>query len=320
MISAHWLAKQKPYWDRLEQLVASTGRRNVRSLSHREIRELALLYRQAASELARAREEPTGAELARYLNQLLGRAHNLIYMGRRARPRGILHFYRDEFPEIFRRTFPAIFAAFVVFLVGALAGVLLSLTSPAFPRYLLGGKMVQTIEQHRMWTQSIVTVKPLASSAIMTNNLIVCFTTFALGVTAGLGTIWMLLLNGLLFGVVNVACWRGGLLFSLWSFVAPHGVLELPAIFIAGGAGLTIGRGFLFPGELPRRVSLARSGAVAVRMVLGTIPLLLVAGTMEGFVSPSGLPAPLKFLVSAALGTMLVLYLSRKSPRETSTG
>ena len=320
MISAHWLAKRKPYWDRLEELVASTGRRNVRSLSHREIQELALLYRQAASDLSRAREEPTGAELARYLNQLLGRAHNLIYMGRRARSKGILHFYLDEFPGIFRETFPAIFVAAMIFVAGALAGILLALSSPAFPRYLLGGKMVETIEQHRMWTQSIVTIKPLASSAIMTNNLIVCFTTFALGITAGLGTIWMLLLNGLLFGVVNTACWRAGLLFSLWSFVAAHGVLELPAVFISGGAGLTIGRALLFPGELPRRVSLARAGALAVRMVLGTIPLLLVAGTMEGFVSPSSLPAPLKFLVSATLAAILVLYLSRKPRPENSAG
>jgi uncharacterized membrane protein SpoIIM required for sporulation len=316
VISAHWLAKRKPYWDRLEHLVASTGRRNVRSLSHREIQELALLYRQAASDLSRVREEPTGAELARYLNQLLGRAHNLIYMGRRARSKGILHFYLYEFPEIFRRTFPAILAAFLIFVAGTLIGLLLSMGNPAFPRYLLGGKMIETIEHHQMWTQSIVTIKPLASSAIMTNNLTVCFTTFALGVTAGLGTVWMLLLNGLLFGVVNVACWRAGLLFSLWSFVAPHGVLELPAIFIAGGAGLTIGRGVLFPGELPRRVSLARAGALAVRTVLGTIPLLLVAGTMEGFVSPSSLPAPVKFLASATLGAMLVLYLSRKSPQQ----
>jgi uncharacterized membrane protein SpoIIM required for sporulation len=319
VISTHWLAKRRPYWDRLEQLVASTGRNNVRSLSHAEIQELALLYRQAASDLSRVREEPTGAELARYLNGLLGRAHNLIYMGRRARSKGILHFYLDEFPAIFRRTFPATFAAFAIFVAGVLAGMLLSLTNPAFPRYLLGGKMVETIEHHQMWTQSIVTIKPLASSAIMTNNMIVCFTTFALGITAGLGTVWMLLLNGLLFGVVNVACWNSGLLSSLWSFVAPHGILELPAIFIAGGAGLTIARGFLFPGQLPRRVSLARSGALAVRMVLGTIPLLLVAGSMEGFVSPSSLPAPLKFLASAALGSMLVLYLSRKPRAENSS-
>ena len=313
MIRANWLEKRKPFWNRLEQLVTSAGRGNVRALSHREIQELALLYRQAAADLSRVREDPTGAELARYLNQLLGRAHNLIYMGRRAGPRGILHFYSVEYPRIFRSTFPFTLAAFVLFLAGALGGFLLSLANPAFPRFLLGGKMIETIEHHQMWTQSILTVKPLASSAIMTNNITVCFTTFAFGITAGLGTIWMLLLNGLLLGVVSAACWNAGLLLSLVSFVAAHGVLELPAIFIAGGAGLVIARGLLFPGELPRRVSLARAGALGVRMVLGTIPLLLVAGSMEGFVSPSNLPPAVKFLASAVLGTLLVLYL-RRSP------
>jgi uncharacterized membrane protein SpoIIM required for sporulation len=318
MISARWLGKRKPYWDRLEHLVSSTGRGNVRSLSHREIQELALLYRQAAADLSRVREDPTGGELARYLNQLLGRAHNLIYMGRRSGPAGILHFYRDEYPQVFREAFPDVFAAFILFVAGALGGFLLSLASPAFPRYLLGGKMIETIEHHQMWTQSIVTIKPLASSAIMTNNLIVCFTTFAMGITAGLGTVWMLVLNGLLFGVVNAACWNEGMLLSLWSFVAPHGILELPAIFIAGAAGLGIARGLLFSGALPRSVSLARAGRRSVRLVLGTIPLLLVAGTVEGFVSPSTLPIPLKFLLSASLGTLLVFYLTRK-PRMART-
>jgi uncharacterized membrane protein SpoIIM required for sporulation len=313
LISAYWLEKRKPYWDRLEQLVTSTGRGNVRSLSHREIQELALLYRQAASDLSRVREDPTGGELARYLNQLLGRAHNLIYMGRRAGPAGILHFYGVEYPQIFRETFPSIFAAFVVFIAGAVGGLLISLANPGFTLYLLGPKMISTIEHHRMWTQSILTIKPLASSAIMTNNMIVCFTTFAMGITAGLGTIWMLLLNGLLFGVVNAACWNAGLLGSLWSFVAPHGVLELPAVFIAGGAGLVIARGLLFPGELPWRVSLSRAGSLAVRMVLGTIPLLLVAGSLEGFVSPSNLPPVVKYLVSGTLGLALIFYLTRKS-------
>ena len=101
---------------------------------------------------------------------------------------------------------------------------------------------------------------------------------------------------------------------QLWSFVAAHGILELPAIFIAGGAGFGIARGLLFPGNLPRRVSLVLAGSRSVRLVLGTIPMLLVAGLIEGFVSPSNLHPPTKFLLSAALGTMMVLYFLKKSP------
>ena len=96
---------------------------------------------------------------------------------------------------------------------------------------------------------------------------------------------------------------------QLWSFVAPHGVLELPAIFIAGGAGLRIAQGLLFPGVLPRRDSLARAGAEAVQLLVGTIPILIIAGLIEAFVSPTTLPIALKFSVAAALFVLLNVYL-----------
>jgi uncharacterized membrane protein SpoIIM required for sporulation len=173
--------------------------------------------------------------------------------------------------------------------------------------------MMDTIEKREMWTQSIVTIKPLAASSIMTNNLSVSFATFALGITAGIGTVWMIVVNGMLIGVIGAATWQAGMALQLWSFVAPHGILELPAIFIAGGAGLEIARGMLFPGLLPRRESLARTGGRAARLVLGIVPMLVVAGIIEGFVSPSGIAAPLKFLLAAVLFAALATYLARPS-------
>jgi uncharacterized membrane protein SpoIIM required for sporulation len=314
MISTRWLEKRRPHWNRLEQLVAASGRRSVTALTPAELQELALLYRQSASDLSSVREDPTSKQLAVYLNQLLGRAHNLIYMGRRANKRGIWTFYKDTYPRIFRETFGDTFVAFVLFLVAAVAGVLMGIGDPGFERYFLGPHMMQSIENHKMWTDSIVTVKPMASSGILTNNISVAFAAFAFGITAGIGTVWMMLLNGLMMGVVGLACWREGMSLPLWSFVAGHGVLELPAIFIAGGAGLGIAKGLLFPGALPRRESLVRAGARSVRLVLGTIPMLLIAGFVEGFISPTSLAPGLKFLLAAALGTLLVLYLMRRSP------
>ena len=149
--------------------------------------------------------------------------------------------------------------------------------------------MSDTIERRQMWTESILTIKPLASSAIMTNNLTVSFTTFAFGISAGLGTVYMLAVNGLLMGVICAACWQAGLGLRLATFVAPHGVLELPAIFIAAAGGLLIARGLLFPGSLPRRDALVYGGQ-GVRLAFGIIPMLVVAGIIEGFVSPSRWP------------------------------
>jgi uncharacterized membrane protein SpoIIM required for sporulation len=143
----------------------------------------------------------------------------------------------------------------------------------------------------------------------MTNNLGVAFTTFAAGITGGLGTIYMMVFNGLLIGVIGTACWLSGMSLQLWSFVAPHGVLELPAIFIAGGAGLRLAYGLLFPGFLSRRESLARAGTESVKLLIGVVPILVIAGVIEAFVSPTGLAVALKFGMAGALFALLAAYL-----------
>ncbi|MGA2511471.1 MAG: stage II sporulation protein M [Candidatus Acidiferrales bacterium] len=317
MISTSWLKKRRPYWARIDELLTRSGRSGVRALTHAELQELALLYRQTASDLATIREDASSRNLAHYLNQLLGRAHNLIYMGRRSRPSGIIKFYRETFPQIFHDTFAYTFTAFAIFFAMAAAGTMMAIIDPGFQRYFLGAQMMETIEKRQMWTHSVVSIKPLASSMIMTNNLAVSFTTFALGITAGIGTVFELMFNGLLIGVVGAACWQAGMSGQLWSFVAPHGVIELPAIFIAGGGGLLLAKGLLFPGTLPRRASIAIEGGRAVRLALGIIPMLIVAGTIEGFISPSDLPVRLKYSVAAGMFALLLLYVKRKAPQKT---
>jgi uncharacterized membrane protein SpoIIM required for sporulation len=161
-----------------------------------------------------------------------------------------------------------------------------------------------------MWTHSVVAAAPQESSFIMTNNMTVSFLTFAGGITAGLWTLFQLFFNGMLLGVIGVACAMNDMSIKLWSFVAPHGVLELPAIFIAGGAGLRLAQALLFPGTLSRRDSLAIGGNQAVQLLVGVIPVLIIAGTIEGFFSPSSVLAPAKFLVAALLFALFTLYLT----------
>ena len=280
------------------------------ALTHDEVRELALLYRQTAADLSTAREDPASATLARYLNDLLSRSHNLVYSGAaRARPAGIVRFYTHDFPQVFRDTLPYTLAALALFLAGGAAAIVLSVTDPRFDRLLLNAQMIDTIERRQMWTHGILSMKPAATSAIMTNNLTVSLAACATGMLAGIGPVYMMLVNGLLIGVIATACARAGMGVQLWSFVAPHGSLELPAIFIAGGAGLVLARGILFPGTLPRRESVAEAGRTAIRLLLGVIPMLVVAGVIEGFVSPTPVDAALKFTIGAGLFVLLLLYL-----------
>ena len=270
------------------------------------------MYRQTAADLSVVREDPGQAPLTRHLNDLLGRSHNLVYAGAaRSRPAAVLDFFVNGFPRVFWRTLPYTLAATALFLAGGLAGMFLSAVDPGFERFILNGEMMDTIERREMWTHGILAVKPLASSAIMTNNLAVALAACATGMFAGVGPLYMMLFNGLMIGVVGSACFRTGMSVALWSFVAPHGVLELPAIFIAGGAGLLLGRGILFPGEVPRRESVAEAGGEAIRLLLGVVPLLVVAGVIEAFVSPTPMPPAAKFTAAAAVFVLFAFYLTR---------
>jgi uncharacterized membrane protein SpoIIM required for sporulation len=310
MISTYWLEKRKPQWDALEALLTRTGKAGVARLNRAELRELALLYRQTAADLSVVRNDPGAQNYARYLNRLLGQAHNIIYTGSRTTGfRGLFRFYREDFPAAFRRNLNYILFATALFFVAALAGFLVTLYDPDFKLRLLGPQMVQTIDRREMWTHSILTMKPAASSAIMTNNLSVSFVAFASGVLFGLGPLYMMATNGLLMGAIAAACWMTGMSDKLWAFVALHGVLELPAIWIAAGAGLLLGRGLLFPGRLSRKQALAEAGAEAVKLVAGIIPLLVVAGILEGFVSPVEVPAVARYPLAAALFAALLTYL-----------
>ena len=309
MISTRWIEKRKPYWAKLESLLNQSTNGGLKSLSRSDLQELSLLYRQTAADLAAIREDPASVHFARYVNRLLVRAHNTIYSGHRSSPLKALSFFWTSYPAAFRRNLKHCLFALLIFAIAGLVGAVLTYQNPDFKVKVLGPRMVETIDRHQMWTHSIVGIKPQASSAIMTNNMSVGFTAFALGITGGLGTIYMMAMNGLLIGVIGVACWFAGMSLPLWSFVAPHGVLELPAIFIAGGAGFRIAQGLLFPGVLPRRDSLARAGTEAVQLLLGTIPILIIAGTIEAFVSPTELAISLKFTMAASLFVLLNVYL-----------
>jgi len=303
------LEKRQIHWKRLEHLLEQVQKDGLRSLTRTELQELGLLYRQAAADLSALREDSTGRSYARSLNLLLSRAHNTIYSGEKSSVHGIVHFYRNTYPQIFRENLRLINMAFLLFVLGSLAGTLLALTRPEYMRSFLGPHMMETIDRHKMWTDSVVSVAPAASSFIMTNNLSVSFLSFAYGITAGVGTVFMMVFNGVMMGIVGTACWLNDMSLPLWSFVAPHGVLELPAIFIAGGAGLRIAQGMLFPGLLSRRDSLAEAGGEAVRLLMGTVPVLVVAGLIEGFISPSALAWQWKFSLAGAIAVIFFSYL-----------
>jgi uncharacterized membrane protein SpoIIM required for sporulation len=311
ILSNLWIQKRKPHWDRLTALVADAGQRRLRGLSRSELQELALLYRQVASDLSTLRQDRTSAALAGQINHLLARAHHIIYSGRRSTWRNLWLFLRDGYPLVFREQVGYVFAATVVMLGAAVVAAGFTLANPRFAHPILGPGIISSIERHEMWTHSLVSVAPQAASQIMTNNISVSFAAFAGGLLFGLGSFYIMFFNGLMLGAVSVACQQAGMAIPLWSFVAAHGSLELPSIAIAGGAGFRLGRGMLFPGIYRWKDSVAKAGVEATRLASGVIPLLIIAGTLEGFFSPSDAPVWLKFSVGGALFTLLLIWLFR---------
>jgi uncharacterized membrane protein SpoIIM required for sporulation len=317
MITNRWIERRRPHWDRLTTLLASADAHGLRSLPHEELREMAFLYRQVASDLSALRQDRSAPTIESFLNQLLARTHNFVYSGRKPGPMVAVRFLVFDYPLLFRRLMPFVMASLVLFLAGGLLGTLLTLAKPVFMRNMLGPAMVGTIERHEMWTHSIEGMAPEASSAITTNNLSVTFMTFASGILGGLGTIYMIGFNGLLLGVVGTACAKAHMSLALWSFVAAHGSLELPAIVLAGAAGMRLGYGLLFPGSFSRRHSLAEGGRDAIQLMAGVVPMLMIAGTLEGFLSPSGAPVAVKFAVGGMLFSLLLFWLfpEREAPK-----
>jgi uncharacterized membrane protein SpoIIM required for sporulation len=182
---------------------------------------------------------------------------------------------------------------------------------------VLPAALIEKVDAGEMWTEEPFAIMPgeLLSTRIATNNITVTFLLFALGLTAGLGTIYMLGYNGFLFGCAAGLCRAAGMDGPFVSFVAAHGPLELFVLFLAGGAGLELGMALVAPGQWSRSEALRTRGNRAVKLVLGGMPLLVVAGLTEGFVSGSAAWWPVggydlaKILTGAILLSAVLAYL-----------
>lgn len=133
---------------------------------------------------------------------------------------------------------------------------------------------------------------------------------FGSGVLAGLVTAWIMVFNGLMLGGLTGLTAHYGIGFELWNFVIGHGVVELSVIFMAGGAGLSLGWAIIYPGLHRRRDALTMAARKSIYLILGCVPLLVLAGTIEGFISPNeNIPWPVKWSVGIGTGILLYSYL-----------
>ncbi len=309
-----FINERKNNWQRLEDLLSiieTSPLNRSGGLSKAEVREFGELYRRAASDLAIARAESRDPKLLNYLNSLVIRAHGKIYRAESEGAGLIWKFFAKDFPQAFRRTWRYTALAFAVFTIFAVASFVLCYNDFTFAEQLGLTEIRFAAQADKKWWLKLNEANQIGSSAILTNNILVALMAFAYGAFFGIGTLYVLITNGLSIGGVLGVCYKVNPAFGndLVTFMVGHGVIELSCIFIAAGAGMLIGYSMINPQDLTRAEALKRNGLEAVRLAIGCAFLLVIAGTIEGFLSPSDLPPPIKFGTGILTGIAMYAYL-----------
>ena len=326
MAQDHFIEKHKTAWQRLEDLLQLFDRRSIHKLHREEVRELGKIYRRTSSDLAVARAESRDPRLINYLNSLVIRAHGRIYQADAQGGSRIKNFFTQDFPQTFRRTWRYTMLSFSVFAVFSVIGFLGTKYDPEFSELLGVPPAFREvyIETKTHWWEDLNEANQVGASSIFTHNIQVTIYTFAFGALFGVGTLFFLAFNGATIASVLALTYRAGFGNDLLTFMVGHGVIELSCIFIAGGAGLLIGSALVLPGDLSRADALKSRGKDAIRLMMGVAVLLVVAGTIEGFISPAPIDPKIKYSIGAITGLAMYSYLllagRRAVARESSDG
>lgn len=315
MTESQFLVRRGEAWKRLETLLGRAGTGGLRRMKAEEVVELGRLYRWVTSDLAYAQGHRFDEGMLAYLNRLTARAHAQVYRGTAQSGRErVVEFFSERFPGEFRRSFLFIFLCIGLTVLGA---VVAYGAISADPERALALLPPDTIPAHiqKSLHDSNFAFKPdqaaTMSAEIITNNIRVAVIAFAGGiVTLGLLTIWIILTNGLMVGGMGAVFGQAGFGYDFWATIAPHGVIELLAIQIAGGAGLLIASAILFPGRLRRRDAVREAGARAGVLIAGVCAMLLVAGTIEGFFSPLRFGPEIRLSVGVLTAVVLLFYFT----------
>ena len=309
---SRFVNERKSNWQRLEELLAKTdGVNGLRALPRAEVRELGELYRRAATDLAVARAESRDAKLVNYLNSLVIRTHGKVYRAEGQGVNLIWKFFAEDFPRTFRKNWQFIAIATGIELLFAVFAFVLVFNDLSFAEVIGVEEIRYMAESNTQWWLSANQANQVTSAFLFTHNIRVSILAFALGAFFCIGSFYILAINGLHFGGVLGACYAVDPNFgnALMTFVIGHGVIETFCIYIAGGAGMMIGYAIINPGNLTRADALKKKGLEAARLVIGCAAILVLAGIIEGFLSPSSLPAWVKYLTGISTGIAMIAYL-----------
>ena len=302
-----WLEKRIPAWRELESLFKTRDRK---STDTGEPRKIISGFHMLVSDLSLARQAIPGSRIHNWLESLFLRGHQLIFRA----PGNTLLRIRDivafESPALIRDMSNLLLYTIVLFIGAILCGWLMISVFPDLTTLFASTEMINRVQSGELWTDGLLNIMPssLLSLSLMTNNITVSIFAFSLGAFYGLGTLYIITLNGLMLGGVFAFTAQYGLNGELLKFIIAHGVVELSVICIAGAMGLNLGEALLRPGTRTRQQAFRKATSDAGKVLVVALPFLVVAGLIEGYISPDP-QFELSFRIVVGITSGLIFWL-----------
>lgn len=303
----------------LDALLNKARGRGPSGLTSEELARLDELYRLATIHLAQVRARTQNEALIQSLNRLVARAHSFIYISPKDNPlKRILRFYTIGFARVIARTGVFHLAAALLFVFGAFIAYHATSAHLSAAYAIMGPQEIRLPGVSREQLEWVLRSgrdqstgeKLQFASLLLTHNTKVGFTAFVLGILAGIPTVFLLLTNGAMIGAFAHIHHEKGIVAEMWAWLLPHGVTEIGAIFLCGGAGLMLGMALIRPGHRSRTQSLVIAAREAVRIVMGVVPMFIAAGFIESFLRQSHMSTQGRIIFAAASALFWAVYIT----------
>jgi Uncharacterized membrane protein len=305
-----FIREYRPLWSELEELLAIFESSRKRGAKAAQIDRLTRLYKTVSGHLAYAQTYYPNDEIAEHLNRLVSRTHHALHSEQWKSSNRLGHFFKYEFACYLRDRRWAILIAALLFGLGALGGYLSVRADPVNLYAIVPANIANNVDPELIGVGHDELAHASFSSSIMANNIKVAVLAFASGITFGLMTVYVLVHNGILIGALAAVFAGAGRSYIFWAYILPHGIIELTAIFIAGGAGLYMGYRMIHPGPYTRKYAFLQSVKQSALLLIGTLPLFVAAGIIEGYVTPSAWPPEAKYAFAGLTLLALALYVA----------
>jgi uncharacterized membrane protein SpoIIM required for sporulation len=311
--AASWLRARAPLWQELATEVGQAPTRS-RATTEEALKTLEA-YRTLARDLATARELLPGSAATAALETAYSRLHVAVSRPPRSGRTRWLTLFRDQVPAAARSVRTLTLWIALLMVLSALAGWWLISSYPELIGLIASERMISGVEHGHLWTDQMLNIAPssVLSAQIFSNNAVVTTGAFCAGILFGLGTFYMIALNGLMLGGLLAFTHQHGLMLSLVRFILAHGPVELSVICLAGAAGAALGESLIRPTAPTRAQSFRACAAHLGPLLVACVLLLLGAGLLEGFISPSArFSIPFRLTVGVGYWILMLLFLSGK--------